>query len=139
MDNKLIAALMIFNFSVIGLLTYHIVRKYVKPEQGITAKQIKFKNLILMLLPQVVLLAGAFLARVSGHLLLPFASSIILSMAVITANTYFLEDYKFVQESSTTGRIGYVLTRLVPFTFLYFFFLFAVYGFKFDKMRTLFN
>lgn len=139
MDNKLIAALMIFNFSVIALLTYQIVKKYVKPEQGITTKGINFKNLIIMLLPQVVLLAGAFLARYTGHLLLPFASSIVISVAVITTNTYFLEDYKFVKESGTSGRIGFVLARLVPFTFLYFFFLFAVYGFNFDKMRTLFN
>jgi hypothetical protein len=60
-------------------------------------------------------------------------------MGLTAANTYYLEDYKFVKETGATGRFGYVLSRLIPSVFFYFFFLFAVCGFNFEKMRALFN
>jgi hypothetical protein len=138
-ENIIVALIGIFNFSIIMLLVWQIVKKYSKTEQDKTAKPRTIKNLLQLLLPQFIVLSGAIITRISGHVLLPLILSMIISMALIAANTYYLEDYKFIQEAGSGGRVGYVLTRIIPSVFFYFFFLFAVCGFNFDKMKALFN
>jgi hypothetical protein len=138
-ENIIFALLFVFNFAIIMLLVRQVAKKYLTKEQDKAAKPLKIRNLLQLLLPQVVLLAGAIAARISDHVLLPFILAIIISMGIIAVNTYYLDDYKFVQEAGSTGRIGYVISRLIPSIFFYFLFLFLVYGFNFEKMRSLFN
>jgi hypothetical protein len=138
-ENIIAVLLLVFNFTIIMLLIQQISKKYLKREQDKAVKQLKIKNLLQLLLPQCVLLAGAIAVRISGHILLPFIFAITISMGIMAVNTYYLEDYKFVQEAGSTGRLGYVLSRLIPSVFFFFLFLFAVCGFNVDKMRALFN
>jgi hypothetical protein len=138
MNEKIIAAaVLIINATIFAIVTYKILKKYVEPEQP--RKPIKFKTLVLALLPLTVLMAGALLAKLTGQLLGSFIVSIVLSMGILAANTYRSKELGFAQEVGITAWIGYILTRLIPFTIFYFFNLLMVYGFNFGKMLSLFN
>jgi len=135
-DKLLIAAIGLFNFLVIFLLIRQVAKKYIKPDQD--RKPIKLKNLFFLLMPYIILFLGAIFTRYYGQMLLPLVLTIILSMIVLSLTTHFLEELQLpLKESGSVGKISYIITRLIPFTVMYFLFLFAVHGFNFEKMRNL--
>lgn len=90
-------------------------------------------------LPLFILLIGAFCARLSGKLLLPSVSAILISASVYIFFSHFFGE---LEKAKHEGKLATYFTSLItlPFGFalLFFLFLFSMFEFDFDKIRGLF-
>jgi hypothetical protein len=130
--------LFFFNCLVIALLVYQVLKKYVFPKLGVQPKPIRPKELFLILIPQIVVLAGAIVTRYSGHILPALPISVILAIGALILISFFTKELKnWIPNGNISALIILSIKSLISFSVTYFGFIFVLYGFDFEKMKTL--
>jgi hypothetical protein len=91
----------------------------------------------LVFLPYAIVFFGAIVSRYSGHILPSLPLSIIMSISALFLITFFSPELRCDFQDGNLAITAYIITRLIPFSITFFIFLFALYGFDFEKMKNL--
>jgi hypothetical protein len=96
-------------------------------------------NLIQIAVPLFIVLLGALITRLYGHAAVTFLLTVLLSLIGYMVVSLYIGDFmKAIQEKEIVSYIMGIVTWIIPFSLVYFIFLFIMVGFDSDKIKNLF-